>query len=76
MDRSHDLLNIFCIQLQHAIKDTDLIVPKRLFATAMELQERLQFCFFIRVGAVNAEHIVKKFSDRPGDRGWKNSVMD
>lgn len=54
LDRSHDLLHILRIELQHTIEDANLIVPEWLFARAVKLQKRLELSFLVCVCAVDA----------------------
>lgn len=68
-DRGHDGLNLLRIQFQHTIQNRDLVIPQRFLSCTMELEERLELCFLVRVVLARSEHEVEESSDGPSDRG-------
>ena len=67
LHRCHDGLGPFVVQFQNAIQNGDLVVPQRLLALPVELQERLEFCLLVGVGLVCAKDVIKQFGYRPRD---------
>ena len=55
------------VELEDAVEDADLVVAQRLLAVAVELQERLELGFLVRVLVVRAEDVVEEFCNRISD---------
>lgn len=67
LERGHDLVDFFVVQLENAVKNGDLIISQRFFTGAVKLKERLEFSLLVRMRLVGAKHIVQKFCYWPGD---------
>lgn len=56
----HNALNLFTPQLQHSVQDANLVVPQWFSPSAVELEQRLQFGFLVRVAFVGPEREVEE----------------
>ncbi len=64
---SHDLLNLFVVELEYAVEDADLVITQGLLALAMEGKEGLELGFLVGVSFVSAKDIIKELGDGPCD---------
>ena len=62
------MLDLLVVELQNTIEDADFVISQGLLSLTVESEERLEFCFLVRVSLVVAEDVVEKLGNGPCNR--------